>query len=341
MKKGLFLLAAFLIVALPAIAPAQGLLGYGVPGFPVGGAGMYDGSTRPFLTPPTFYVGWMTTSKWVTFGLDTIPGTGVFGNDHRWRTQGVWLGLEEKINLSERCGLMLDGWLLIPVKRRGPVSETEARTILVPVNDDDSEDRIFIRVTTDTGFSRSFETDPDWWYVDAMGYCGCSRTFTVVGGFRYDHFSTRFKNPRDATLVTGTPQDLGDVTVNSYLPYFGIQYLVGGSTGSINVRLIGFPYVPANVTHSETGESGATTRVQVKGNFSRSYFWEIFAQADKKIFGDANIGAFLRWNWLHGQAQLNTDILGTSIGGLDASAFFDRNTITVGGSFSLNFASPF
>jgi len=282
----------------------------------------------------------MESYRNAAFLFDQINPSSFLGGDHRWPVAGLWLALEQKINLSQNCGAMLGGWWLVPSNRRGAESEESLRTFFELV---DTGDEIFIAVprqTTELGF-RNWDTQNDWWYVDAAITWGPSRTFTVLGGFRYEHFSTTFQNPRDAVGVPATPGDRADVTINSYFPYCGLQYILAGSTSSFNVRVLGVPYVPAGVTHFETGESGTATRVESKGRFTRSYFLELFTEYSLSFYGNASAGAFFRWNVLHGLANLHTEVQPGHVASSEDRISFDRNTVTVGGFLSLSFTSPF
>ena len=97
--------------------PREGLL----PGLPAfgGGPGAYGPAGPRLFEPLTFYVGWMETVQKAGWSFaDPNPG-GLFGGKHNFDVSGLWLGLEQKINLTETCGLDLDGWVLIPSNRRG------------------------------------------------------------------------------------------------------------------------------------------------------------------------------------------------------------------------------
>ena len=51
-------------------------------------------------------------------------GAGVSSLSHRWPLRGLWLGVAEKLNVSERCGINVEAWWLIPstAARDGRVS---------------------------------------------------------------------------------------------------------------------------------------------------------------------------------------------------------------------------
>lgn len=335
MKKGFVLVAALLMLAaIPVGVHAQGLLGSMWPGSfsqRSCGLGPCDPCGPPLFDPPIFYVGWMDSNS-AKFSFDAAGGGG-----QRWPLTGVWLGLAERINLNETCGVDLDGWVLIPSNRNGGEAETVDTTIphLSPTSTPGVFTVTFIPAAILA--TRTWDTRPDWWYLDAAATYSMSEAFRILAGFRYEHFSTNFQNPSPIFGLVTTPDDTADATVNSYLPFVGLQSSMGG----LNLRLIGFPIAPAQVTYGETGIFGVNSRVNSSGGWSRSYFLELFAEYSHNIASNMGIGAFFRWNYLHAQGNLDTEIL-PHIGSIDAPGVsFDRNTATIGGSFTLNFGSPF
>ncbi len=144
MKKVLILLAALVIVASFTISGhAQGLLGIWPGSAPAfgGGPGAYGPPGARLFEPPTFYVGWMESNRKVSWGFNSPNSASLFGGAHSWTPSGLWLGLEQKINLTENCGLELDGWVLIPSNRRGDEQETSVRSILTRVVGDEDNPR--------------------------------------------------------------------------------------------------------------------------------------------------------------------------------------------------------
>ena len=333
MKKGLIVLAALLIVASFTVSGhAQSLFNIWPGGMPAfgGGSGACGPAGPRLFEPLTFYVGWMETLRRAGWSFaDPDPG-GRFGGKHNFDVSGLWLGLEQKINLTETCGLDLDGWVLIPSNRRGSELEAGVTTVVVGTGP--------TTTTIAVPGGRTWNTRPEWWYLDAAATWACCTPFKVMAGFRYEHFSVRFDNPSDNFGIVSTTGDEADLTINSYLPFVGLQTTAGGPASNVSVRFIGFPWAPGDVTHSETGISGIGSRIDSKGNWNRSYFWEFFAEYNRSVASNMGFGAFFRWNVLHGQ----TEISATPPSGLAVSsdASFDRNTMTFGGSFSLNFASP-
>jgi hypothetical protein len=340
MKKGLILLAALLIVAtLTLLGHAQGLSGIWPGSAPAfgGGPGAYGPPSPRVFEPPTFYIGWMESNRWVSWSFDSGVATSLFGGQHRWNVAGLWLGLEQGVNLSENCGLQLDGWVLIPANRKGPEAEGTIRSTVTIIPPDGEDQQVIVTLLPGLG-TRDWNTRTDWWYVDAAVSCGFCTPFKALAGFRYEHFSTRWDNP-SSTSLPSTSNDTADITINSYLPYVGVQSSIGGPASNVKVRFIGFPWAPANVSHFETGESGIGTRVESTGNWDRSYFCELFAEYNRNFSSSMGLGAFVKWNVHHGHGNFSADLL-PALGSVSRGASFDRNTVTFGGSFSLNFTSP-
>jgi hypothetical protein len=329
MKKGLIVLAALLIVASFTVSGhAQGLFGIWPGNMPAfGGGPSACGPAGPRLfDPPTLYVGWMESVRRAGWSFaDPNPGSS-FGGAHRYPLSGLWLGLEQKINLTCDLGVDLDGWVLIPSNRQG--SEQEPTITIVNVGTTTT-------ISVPGLGNRTWNTRTEWWYLDAAATWAFCTPFKVLAGFRYDHFSTSFDNPTNGYGVVFTTADTADLTVNSYLPFVGLQTSIGGPASNVMVRWIGFPVAPANLTFSETNPNTLGTRVDSTGNWSNSYWTEIFATYNRNFAAGMGIGAFFRWHLYHGQANLTTNPLGFA--GVSSDASFDRNAMTFGGSFSLNF----
>jgi hypothetical protein len=335
MKKGLIVIAALLIVASFTVSGhAQSPFNIWPGGMPAfgGGTGAYGPPGPRLFEPPTFYVGWMESLRRGSWTFADPNAGSIFGGIHRYDVAGLWLGLEQKINLTETCGLDLDGWVLIPSNRRGSEQEPTISTVIV------STSPIVVTATVPGLGSRTWNTRTEWWYLDAAATCSFCTPVKAIAGFRYEHFSTRFDNPADIFGIVSTTADEADLTINSYLPFVGLQTTAGGPASNVCVRLIGFPWAPGNVTHSETGIPGIGSRIDSTRNWNNSYFWEIFAEYNRSVAANMGFGAFFRWNVLHGQTDLSTTLPSGIAVSSDAS--FDRNTMTFGGSFSLNFASP-
>jgi hypothetical protein len=325
-----------IVACLPLSGQAQNLFNLWPGSTPLFGGGPRTCSpgdcATPFLENPIFYVGWMETvnrkAGW-SFA-DPNPGSR-FGGAHRYPLAGLWLGLDQKINFNETCGLDLDGWVLIPTNRQG--SEQEPTITLTTIGAVSP-----VTVAVPTVGNRTWNTRTEWWYLDAAATWACCTPLKVLAGFRYEHYSTSFDNPTDIYGVPSNLNETADLTVNSYLPFIGLQTRIGDSGSNVLVRWIGFPIAPANLTFSETNAVSLGNRVDSTGNWSNSYWMEVFAEYNRNFAAGMGIGAFFRWNLYHAQASLTTNPLGFS--GVSSDASFDRNTITLGGNILLNFGSP-
>jgi hypothetical protein len=348
MKKLWFVAAAFaLLISVPAVSLSQGFSSFALPSGLFGGPSPFSSGSRPdgmpWLDPLSFYAGWGEPVNSLVFAFDGQLGASV-GLRHRWAVRGVWLGVAEKINFSERCGVGVEAWWLVPSTARGSEDATFTRILFIAVPSGDEEFPFSLVPFTVTGpQGQSWNTFPDWWYIDGRLMAKpIWRDFDLLAGFRYDHFSTRFEFPFDPFGdIPSSSSDRSDITVNSYIPYVGFQYNSVGSASNLCMRLIGFPWVPATVQHFQTGEAGAGIRAESNGNFNRrGYFLEFFGEYSRTVFGDAGLGGWLRWNVLSGAGIINTTIRPGELSGSDTFTF-TRNTIAFGAKATLNFNFPY
>jgi hypothetical protein len=290
-----------------------------------------------FGNPVRFYVGWLEATPGACWHFDPQNEVSLTVGEHHWRPAGVWLGLAKSLEILERWGFNADAWFLIPVNYRAREADIIARSFLI--SDPDTEEDILVR--TIDPITRHWDTYTDWWYVSGELAWKYSSLFSVLGGFRYEYFSTRFRNPSDVQGFVLSSQDTADITVNSYIPYIGFQHKYEGPTTMLSVRAIGFPFAPADLEHVETGEAGLGYRTESKrGRFTSSCFAELAAEYAVRAFGDSQVGAFVRWNLLEGRGLIPVEI--PRIRFSQENLFsFHRNTVSFGGSFTLSFISPF
>ncbi|MEW6113727.1 MAG: hypothetical protein AB1664_16460, partial [Thermodesulfobacteriota bacterium] len=266
--------------------------------------GVGNGPTA-FGNPVRFYVGWLESSPGSCWHFDPQNDVSLTIGEHHWRPAGVWIGVAKSLEIGERWGFNVDAWFLIPVNYRAKEADISVRSFLI--FDPETEDDILVRVINP--ITRHWDTCTDWWYVSGELAWKYSSLFSVLGGFRYEHFSTRFRNPSDVLGLVLSSQDTADVTVNSYKPYIGFQHKYESSTTMLSVRAIGFPFVPADLEHLQTGEPGLGYRTESKrGRFTSSYFAELAAEYAIRVFGDSQVGAFVRWNLIEGRGLIPVEI---------------------------------
>jgi len=287
-------------------------------------------------SPLRFYVGWLEATPGACWRFEPQQTEALTVGEHKWRPAGVWLGLAKSLDIRERWGFNAHAWFLIPVNGRAEEADVIVRSFLI-FNPSQEEDVLVRNVQPITKF---WDIYTDWWYVDGEIAWKGSGLFGVLAGFRYEHFSTRFKNPSDVRGFVLSSQDTADITIISYKPYIGIQHKYDSPTTMLSVRAIGFPYVPADLEHVETGEAGLGYRTESKrGRFTGSYFVELAAEYATRAFGDSQVGAFVRWNLLEGRGLIPVEI--PRIGFSEENLFsFHRNTLSFGGNFTLSFISP-
>ncbi len=331
---GLYLVVIVLLLA-PALGWGQGLSGLGLPWLPsFGGFSEQPLScvpTKSVCGPLTFYVGWGWDRKGTAFSVDRRRPTGPDPDDllsiiNTYPIRGLWLGLAANANLTERIGLFADSCAIVPSNQ--------------PSNED-------YTVVGAPGSKIWNTTNADWWFADgALSYdtCGLGK---VLAGFRYDRFATNFKDPGNFVGASGLSSDTGDVTINCYIPFVGVQVDQGVPGGSqLMFRVIGFPWLGGDVKyHDSIGNFDVITqdRIELAKGDNKGYFLEAFAEYGRGVFGRGQLNVFARWNVLHGTAHRIPieDVLGGFPLTGQYKFAFDRQCWTVGGSISLNFDMPF
>lgn len=328
-------LPVLIILVLAGSASAQGLFGMGLPGLPSFGGFSGEPSicapTKSVGGPLAFYVGWGDDRKGTALSANLRrQNLGPFGDDllsisNSYGIRGVWLGLAAQTNLMGRIGILADYWILIPTNQSS--GETFSLTDGPPGG-------------------KTWSTNTDWWFVDgALSYdtCGLGK---LLAGFRYDRFATNFKDPGNFSGAAGSPSDTGDVTINCYIPFVGVQTDLGTSGGNqLMFRVIGFPWLGGDAKfHDSIGTSFVLTqdRIELAKGVGKGYFFEAFAEYGRAVFGSGRVAVFGRWNVLHGNAKridISDVFAGVPlVGGYQFA--FDRQSWTFGGSFSLAFTTP-
>lgn len=317
MKRIVILLLSVLTLALmPAAGFSQGLFG-GLPGMPsfggaFGGAGGCGEKSCAPAAGPTLYIGWMEDRDGTSFTANSDVGlTGVRNIQHHYTNRGLWLGLAQTVPLKDTLCFMASGWYLVP-------------------SNDNSREIYNFGVA-----ERTWDTDTQWWFVDGLFSLGTPGGFSLLAGLRYDSFTTRFKNPFNITGIGASLTDEADVVTENWIPLFGTQMAYAGSFGNLVVRAVGVPTLVGNVWYKQTVN---VVRFEAKGNYTGGYFLEFFGEYSKS-FGPGSVGIFGRWNMAQGKTNLSTDLLP---GGAnqDFLLTLNRNSWTVGGSFSVAFNMP-
>ena len=220
----------------------------------------------------TFDVGYLGTNRIVgtseAQALPILPG--VRRIQLRYNLDGMWLALSANSRLGDCLGLYARGSWLAPFNHRA--EEVYSGGVVV--------------------FStrRTWATNTQWYTLDVGGTFSCHGGMDVIGGFRFDSFSTNFSDAADAVGFVSLNTDTADSTLKSYIPYVGLMV---NQCPRLRVGLIGFPYVPGNLTYHET--TAGTIRTETNGNLRNSYFLEAFAEYARDLMG-GSIGVFGTWS---------------------------------------------
>ncbi len=337
MRRVAVLLAGFLVIILPGVVAAQGLLG--LPGLPSFGLGNWSGSGSNSCDPvtpglncaPAVYVGYGTTDRnGTSFSARTdVPLAGaVYSLEHKYGNRGVWFGASLGCEVRPNIGVLFTGWYFLPTSYVHSNETYFANTGEAP-----------------TTLDRTWDTDTKWWFVDGVLALGvpCSG-FTLLAGARYDRYETTFKSPTGfpdfGNGLTGS-RDRSDVTANNIIPLVGTQYSLNSSVNALTVRVVGIPTLAGDVKYKES-ILGAQ-RLEADGNWRGGYFLEVFGDYTYKTGNLGEIGAFGRWNMAHGYATMRTSFNAPVFQLADSREFelsLDRSSWTFGGKIALSFNTP-
>lgn len=297
----------------PHTSPAQSVSGPGLPFIESVGPDVMD-SIQPdsasVLRMPGIYAGWSARSKGVQFHMEAIEADlgGLTSVTQSYDRKGLWLEASHHLLSGRGLGLLMSGGFFFDVA--GGADETyEAAGII----------------------EEAWDTHTEQYYLDGAFTRFIGGRMDFLGGFRWDHLSTRLKNRE-----IGPSGTEADVTVNCYIPYVGLQHRYSSTTGSMILRVIGFPVVPGEFNYIEN--LGAGSNLAASGDYHKGYFFETFFEFSRVLLGFADLGVYGKWS------QISTDSnieLGAT--GIDPETFrlILRQTFwTAGCRLSIAFGSP-
>jgi hypothetical protein len=170
--------------------------------------------------------------------------------------------------------------------------------------------------------------------IGGGGGCGSSGLSFLVG-LRYDYFNTQFTSSNPVFTGPGTLGDGATVRSEGWIPLLGTQAAYVSSASNLVVRVVGFPYLAGNARYRET-IAGASA--EFTGTYNNGYFLEVFTEYSR-TFGPGGLGVFARWNGTHGNSDSDIE-LNNGAGSSGFKLGLNRNSWTLGGSFTLNFNTP-
>ena len=328
-------LAVILLLLAPAFVSAQSLLGIGLPWAPsLGGALSGPASCCDpggLKCCPVLYLGYEINQSRgrnpLSLGQDFAGSINSSEDVTRQRNiafsdpGGLWLGISNYCQCSDRVGIMASGWYLFP-------------------SSGDAEETYTVSVGSLRGDFKIWNSTRSWGWIDGALVLGDPCGLNLIAGFRWDSYSVRLTDPR---LFTGrgilllSSSGEADLTLNSYIPLIGTQSCCGGPCCGLLVRVVGFPWVPGNLRFGETGILGR--RLQANGNYDRARFLEVFSEYSRTCPGFGCLGIFARWNYLDVKSATNAEFPGTI--SLVDSVTPIRTSWTIGGRIALDFNLPF
>jgi len=264
---------------------------------------------------PSVYVGYLFKDHGAGVNIQFNNGdvVGITSTRNDFDLQGVWLEAALPVVFSECAALFVTGAHLFPVKTKALQSYRQV-----------------------DGFARrEWNTDIQWWELNAGLTYRLAPCAAGVAGFRWSSFVVNFNDPT-GQLGFATATDDAKLTANAYIPFFGL--LVSGDpncNSSVKAAVIGFPALPSDLEFQEvlspTGQT--STRFDGKTDYKSGYFLEALGEASMKM--DAwSLGAFVRFDLLH--AERTRDFTGAGIS-RQAEIKFDRRNWIFGGKISAAF----
>ena len=237
-----------------------------------------------------------------------LAGISSMRND--FTLQGVWLELAAPVALSQNAGLFFSVAHLFPVQ----ATALESYGALVA--------------------SRQWNTDIQWWEMDAgLAYRLCP-AFTGLAGFRWSSFLVDFGQPTNQQNFSTSP-DQAQLSVNAYIPFLGLASEHTNCNTSLKAAFLGFPVLPSDVEFQETLNPTGVEGIRFSGatTYKSGYFYEALVEASTKM-GAWSLGALVRFDAIHTNRSLNFTSNGSS---LTAAIQFDRREWIFGGKIGFVF----
>jgi hypothetical protein len=236
------------------------------------------------------------------------------GNDQQWvdrsPIRGTWLELSASGAFSQNMRLAISGGLLVPSRLSGQEDEDVA------------------------GESYGLEmNEMTWGMVEAVGSYNVYGDLEVLGGFRWDRFSTTAEFVDQSQIY---------FQMTTYLPLVGLQLGWRSPEHALITKILGWPTaMPGDMRFSYVG-AGYYPKESGDQSFAEGYFLEMFAEYTVKVFEKGSAGVFVKWNNLHLNASKGSHDWarpsGRGTAPLQMSA--DRTSWTFGGSLTVDVAFP-
>lgn len=351
MRRGFILFVGILALALaPAMACAQYSPAFGLSGLPsmpsFFGGSSGCGAGQGLGMAPEIYLGWgipQERNTSVSLTADNQGAANIQNINLNLPTGGLWIGASLPISLSENLSLVADGWYLSSGYDNLNTNTNTTQTNLI-VNNGGTNQTLGLLPQV---LGVDWAAKPYWWFIDGAFAYG-KPSFSVLAGVRYDYYSVAVTNPSNfGNYVLFSNQDEADVTSRAVIPFIGFQTAFRSSDQNLLVRFLGIPTILGNTNVGVTTTVGRFEFDNINYN-KGGYFYEIFGEYTRRLFGASQAGVFARYNTASAKSS-GTGQIDNGAGGLqlvnansDTYSFsLYRNSWTIGGLVSLDFATPF
>lgn len=318
-RISVFVAAALLCCSLPVGVSAEGFL----PGLPsLGGSACTPGHNADWSVAAK--LGYLGYNKGLVFDR-TAVGTVLGGSPeckYQYPIEGLWAGVSVGAGRQRGSFVICDPADSLCLSLGG--------SWLFASNKDAIETA---SVFPDSPAYRTWRPNTQWYTLYAtVSRCAVSN-FSLIGGFRYESFSTKFVDPSEVQGLRSDPTDEAELTLSSFIPY------VGAVTrwGDVEVGVLGFPYVPGTIGYRQT--LAASVRYEGSGNYRNGYFLEAFAEWGRQMQA-VHLSAFATYTLLHAVGEFD---LSRTEGGTETAPYafgFDRQNWIAGGKAVIGFNSP-
>jgi|GEM_PF-996853 len=312
MKKLVASLAVVAVmIAVPALAPAQGWPSLGVPD---------DVALGNLSLTGGYVTNAGVTHYKVSKAANGIGPAGVRQAEWDYDYASFYMAGTLPVSMGDRGALLLSASVAIPSTSQG--RETLYNNAFAPVG------------------SRLWSADTYTGTLEAIWAYPLSSSFSALAGFRWVYWQTSYKSPEiqvNPGIYTNT--DTGDVTLNGYVPFIGLLATYGG----LNVGAVGIPTTVGDLVHKESFANGGVS-VEATGAFTGGYFFELFADYGMPMPGslvagyDADVALFGKCSFLAIDASPTLD---WNVGAVTTTETMDfslqRNLFVLGAKATLNF----
>jgi len=298
----------FMVVAAAVPVSAQGLTNFEC-----------DSGTGLLVGKPTVFGGWASDFRLTFSASEALPeaGVGIDINEYRPEVSSVYLGTSVPVLLGDMGTLVLTAAAAIPSTNRG-------------------EECQFVPAYR----SRVWDAGVYWGTMEALLVYPAGGV-SLLGGFRWDSWQYSWKNPSIAAgpWASSASTDTLQLTLNSYLPFFGL----GVNLDGLSIGVIGLPIIMGEFEQRQTQNGLGPRAFNTSGKLDEGYFVEIFFEyalpfpAVSTTGFNTYLSIFGKFNALEGKTIEATAMGRPPVSIWPYSFVFRRSVFVVGGKAEVEF----